>query len=73
MRKTYTGNSGGMTDLPEKDVTVDDNFELGSKRWAGVFKWRKVAKSFPNRANSLSQHTKAQNCMKYLRKMTSSR
>lgn len=31
-----------LTDLSEKDVTGDDIFELGSKRWAEVFKCKCV-------------------------------
>lgn len=53
--KMYTGNTvEELTDLPKKAVTVFDTSELDSKKWAGVFKRRRVAKRFPKRANSLN-------------------
>lgn len=43
-----------LTGLPKRYVTVLDTSELGSKKWAGVFK-RRVATRFPKRANNLNQ------------------
>lgn len=54
MCKIHTGNTvEELTGLPKSYVTVLDTSELGSKKWAGVFK--RAATRFPKRANNLNQ------------------